>query len=175
MQEVVGSIPFASTPHQGFRTEKMAGSHSRWSLRCSRAVQSAPDADQAAWCRRGAGEGGVYQETLHRRLASGERVEYRLWAGVVETDRDPSTGQRRRVKVRAKTKAEAVAKMRAEQDRDQRQRCAARALTFHPPPAPDGSGGRVPHRLAALTAVMLHVGLRPGEGTGPAHTGWRWD
>ena len=117
MQEVVGSIPFASTPHQGFRTEKMAGSHLRWSLRCSRAVQSAPDADQAAWCRRGAGEGGVYQETLHRRLASGERVEYRLWAGVVETDRDPSTGQRRRVKVRAKTKAEAVATMRAEQDR----------------------------------------------------------
>jgi len=67
--------------------------------------------------RRGAGEGGVYQEALYRRLASGERVEYRLWVGVVETDRDPSTGQRWRVKVRAKTNAEAVAKMRTEQDR----------------------------------------------------------
>ncbi len=40
-----------------------------------------------------------------------------MWVGVVEADRDPSTGQRRRVKVKAKTKTEAVRKMRAEQDR----------------------------------------------------------
>lgn len=67
--------------------------------------------------RRGSGEGGIYQETRVRRLASGEQVEYQLWVGVVEADRDPSTGQRRRVKVKAKTKTEAVRKMRVEQDR----------------------------------------------------------
>jgi len=244
--------------------------------------------------RRGTGEGGVYQETLYRRLASGERVEYRLWTGVVETDRDPTTGQRRRVKVRAKTKAEVVVKMRAEQDRlstsgaatepsvtverflrswmadvlphrvgpgtvanyrslidrhlipalgrhrlrdltpehvdrflrakadaglsrssvgrlrsiltdalthaerrqlvtrnagrlsilpattaaaagqraltaAERERFIATALAFHTPEGGD-SGDKVPHRLAALMAIMLHVGLRPGEGTG-----LRWD
>ncbi|MDA8285586.1 MAG: hypothetical protein M0Z42_20315 [Actinomycetota bacterium] len=245
--------------------------------------------------RRGAGEGGVYQETLYRQLASGERVEYRLWAGVVETDRDPTTGQRRRVKVRAKTKAEAVQKMRAEQDRlsttgavaepsvtverflrswtadvlphrvapatvanyrslidrhlvpalgrhrlrdltpehvdrflrakadtglsrssvgrlrsiltdalthaerrqlvtrnagrlsnlpastaaaggqralttAEREQFITTALAFHPPRDRAGAAERVPHRLAALMALMLHVGLRPGEGTG-----LRWD
>lgn len=67
--------------------------------------------------RRGAGEGGIHQETRSWRLASGEQVEYQLWVGVVELDRDPSAGQRRRVKVKAKTKAEVVRKMRSEQDR----------------------------------------------------------
>ncbi len=241
--------------------------------------------------RRGAGEGAIYQETRSRRLASGEQVDYQLWVGVVEADRDPSSGQRRRVKVRAKTKAEAVRKMRAEQDRvsasgapqepsvtverflrswtadvlphrvgpgtvanyrslierhlvpalgrhrlrdltpehvdrflrakadaglsrssvgrlrsiltdalthaerrqlvvrnagrlsilpgstaapagqraltaAERDRFIATALAFHRPQEGGRSGDQAPHRLAALMAVMLHVGLRPGEGTG---------
>jgi len=241
--------------------------------------------------RRGAGEGGVYQETRYRRLASGEQVEYQLWVGVVEADRDPSTGQRRRVKVKAKTKTEAIRKMRVEQDRigasdapqepsvilerflrswtadvlphrvgpdtvanyrslidrhlipglgrhrlrdltpehvdrflrakadtglsrssvgrlrsiladalthaerrqlvvrnagrlsilpgttatpagqraltaAERDRFIATALAFHPPSESGEATDKTPHRLAALMAVMVHVGLRPGEGTG---------
>jgi integrase len=229
----------------------------------------------------------------YRRLASGEQVECRLWVGVVEADRDPSTGQRRRMKVKAK--AEAVQKMRAGRDRisasgapsepsvtvegflrswtadvlphrvgpatvadyrslvdrhlisalgrhrlrdltpeqvdrflratadaglsrssvgrlrsiltvalthaerrqlvtrnagrlsilpatttaaggqraltvAERERFIATALVVHPPVPSDGSGSRVPQRLAPLMALMLHVGLRPGEGTG-----LRWD
>ena len=48
----------------------------------------------------------------------------------------------------------------------ERERFIAAALAFHPPAPGDESGDRVPHRLAALMAVMLYVGLRPGEGTG---------
>ncbi len=48
----------------------------------------------------------------------------------------------------------------------ERDRFIATALAFHPPQEGGEPGDRVPHRLAALMAVMLHVGLRPGEGAG---------
>lgn len=47
----------------------------------------------------------------------------------------------------------------------ERDRFIATALAFRTPEDSD-PGDKVPHRLAALMAVMLHVGLRPGEGTG---------
>jgi integrase len=67
--------------------------------------------------RRGSGEGGLWKETRTRRLTSGELVEYVLWVGGLEAERDPATGRRRRVRVTARTKAEAMRKMRLERDR----------------------------------------------------------
>jgi integrase len=46
----------------------------------------------------------------------------------------------------------------------ERERFIATAIAFRP--AKQDEDGRVPHRQAALMAVMFHVGLRPGEGTG---------
>jgi site-specific recombinase XerD len=46
----------------------------------------------------------------------------------------------------------------------ERERFIATAIAFHP--AKQDEDGRVTHRLAALMAVIFHVGLRPGEGTG---------
>lgn len=49
---------------------------------------------------------------------------------------------------------------------DERDRFIATALAFHPPKDGEDSAARRPHRLGALMAVMFHLGLRPGEGTG---------
>jgi len=52
----------------------------------------------------------------------------------------------------------------------ERDRFISTALAFHPPSEGGDATDKMPHRLAALMAVMVHIGLRPGEGTG-----LRWD
>jgi hypothetical protein len=113
MQEVEGSIPFASTsPDQGIYGPPGRPNRPGGASGGAKRYDSLPVTK-----RRGAGEGGLYRETRTRTLVSGEKVESLLWVGVVEAERDPETGRRRRVKIKATTKTDTIRKMRVERER----------------------------------------------------------